>query len=64
MSYLVSLLRDVKGDKILIINRNTNKPKQVLVTDIAVPSLPVTLLYKRKHILDLKDIWKDTQTDI
>ena len=38
-NYLLSLLREVKGGKISDIQNSTNESKQVLVTDITVPSL-------------------------
>ena len=50
--YLLSLLREVKGGKISDIQNNTNESKQVLVTDITVPSLRGTVISVTSTSLD------------
>ena len=43
-NYLLSLFRKVKGGKISDIQNNTNKSKQVLITDITILSLQGTVI--------------------
>ena len=50
--YILSLLREVRGGKISDIQNSINESKQVLVTDITVPSLRGTVISVTSMSLD------------
>ena len=51
-NYILRLLREVKGGKISDIQNSINESKQVLVTDITVPSLRGTVIFVTSMSLD------------